>query len=178
MSRIGKKPIDIPSGVEVKIEGSKVAVKGPKGELNQSMPAAMTIALEDNRIVVTRPTDSPMHRSLHGLTRTLVSNMVAGVSQGYEKTLEIVGVGYKALKKGEGLEIAAGYSHPVIVDPISGIDFDVPIPTRIIIRGIDKQLVGETAARIRGVRLPEPYKGKGIKYEGEQIKRKVGKTAK
>lgn len=178
MSRIGKKPIEIPSGVEVKIEGSEVFVKGPKGELTQMLPVAMKIAQEDGTVIVTRPTDSPMHRSLHGLTRTLVSNMVTGVNQGYAKTLEIVGVGYKAIPKGEGLEIAAGFSHPVIIDPIPGIAFQVPIPTRVIISGIDKQLVGETAARIRRLRPPEPYKGKGIKYEGEKIRRKVGKTAK
>ncbi len=178
MSRIGKKPIDIPSGVDVKIDGSLVAVKGPKGELSQSLPAEMTITKDENKVLVSRPSDSPKHRSLHGLTRSLVNNMVAGVSQGYEKTLEIVGVGYRATKKGQGLEVAAGYSHLIIVDAIPGIEFDVPIPTKILIKGIDKQLVGETAARIRGIRPPEPYKGKGIKYEGEHIRRKVGKTAK
>ena len=178
MSRIGKKPIDIPSGVDVKINGSEVAVKGPKGALIQTLPVEMSITREDNKVLVSRPSDSPTHRSLHGLTRSLINNMVAGVSQGYEKTLEIVGVGYRATKKGQGLEVAAGFSHPVVVDAIPGIEFDVPIPTKIVIKGIDKQLVGETAARVRGIRPPEPYKGKGIKYEGEYIRRKVGKTAK
>jgi large subunit ribosomal protein L6 len=178
MSRIGKQPIDIPSGVEVKISGNELAIKGPKGELSQVLPADMTIVQEDNQILVTRPSDSPMHRSLHGLTRSLANNMVIGVSQGYQKVLEIVGVGYRATQKDASLEIAAGFSHPVIIDPIPGIEFEVPIPTKIVIRGIDKQLVGETAARIRRLRPPEPYKGKGIKYEGEHIRRKVGKTAK
>lgn len=178
MSRIGKKPIDIPSGVEVKINGGAVVVKGPKGELSQTVPAEITVTQEENQIMVKRPSDIPKHRSLHGLTRSLVNNMVLGVSQGYAKTLEIVGVGYKATPKGKGIEIAAGFSHPVVIEPITGIDFEVPIPTKIVIRGIDKQLVGETAARIRSLRPPEPYKGKGIKYEGEYIRRKVGKTAK
>jgi large subunit ribosomal protein L6 len=178
MSRIGKKPIDIPTGVDVSINGSDVAVKGPKGELKQSLSPEMKITQEASQVLVARPSDSPIHRSLHGLTRSLINNMVAGVSQGYEKTLEIVGVGYKATKKGQGLEVAAGYSHLVTVEAISGIEFDVPIPTKIVIKGIDKQLVGETAARIRGIRPPEPYKGKGIKYQGEHIRRKVGKTAK
>lgn len=178
MSRIGKKPIEIPAGVEVKINGNAVVVKGPKGELSQSMPEAMKISHVDSQIIVSRPGDSPTERSLHGLTRSLVNNMVAGVSQGYEKTLEIVGVGYKAVPKGQGLEIAAGFSHPVFIDPVSGIDFEVPIPTKIIIRGIDKQLVGETAAQIRRIRPPEPYKGKGIRYAGEHVRRKAGKTAK
>ena len=178
MSRIGKKPIDIPAGVEVKINGNAVVVKGPKGELSQSMPEAMKISHEDSQIIVSRPGDSPTERSLHGLTRSLVNNMVAGVSQGFEKTLEIVGVGYKAVPKGRGLEMAAGFSHPVLIDAVSGIDFEVPIPTKIIIRGIDKQLVGETAAQIRRIRPPEPYKGKGIRYAGEHVRRKAGKTAK
>jgi large subunit ribosomal protein L6 len=178
MSRIGKQPIDIPSGVEIKLTGNELTVKGPKGELVQSLPAEMTLTHEENQILVARPSDSPQHRSLHGLTRTLANNMVIGVSQGYQKTLEIVGVGYRATAKGQGLDIAAGFSHPVVIDPIPGIEFEVPIPTRIVIRGIDKQLVGETAARIRRLRPPEPYKGKGIKYEGEHIRRKVGKTAK
>lgn len=178
MSRIGKKPIEIPSGVEVEITGHKVITKGPRGELSGVFSPEINIARADNQIVVTRPSDAPTHRSLHGLTRSLINNMVIGVSAGFEKTLEIVGVGYRAAKKGEGLEIAAGYSHPVVVEPVAGINFEVPIPTRIVISGADKQQVGEVAAKIRAVRPPEPYKGKGIKYAGEFIRRKVGKTAK
>ncbi len=178
MSRIGKQPVVIPAGVEVKIEGSSVMVKGPKGELNSDFSPAMKIAQEEGAIVVTRPSDTPEHRSLHGLTRSLIYNIIAGVSFGFEKALDIVGVGYKAIPTGKGLAISAGLSHPVIIDPMSGIDFEVPIPTKIIIRGIDKQLVGEVAARIRSIRAPEPYKGKGIKYSDEHVRRKVGKTAK
>jgi large subunit ribosomal protein L6 len=178
MSRIGNKPITIPAGVDVEIYGKKVTAKGPKGKLSGKFVDIIGIERADNEIHVTRPTDEPIHRSLHGLTRSLINNMVVGVSTGFSKTLEIVGVGYKAAKKGDGLEIAAGYSHPVIVDPIDGIDFEVPIPTRIIVSGADKQMVGEVAARIRSIRKPEPYKGKGIKYQDEKIRRKVGKTAK
>ncbi|MDP1808123.1 MAG: 50S ribosomal protein L6 [Actinomycetota bacterium] len=178
MSRIGRKPIDIPAGVDVVIEGKKVTAKGPNGELSGVFADVLGIERVDNEILVTRPTDEPVHRSLHGLTRSLINNMVVGVSTGFNKTLEIVGVGYRAAKKGEGIEIAAGYSHPVIIDPIKGINFEVPIPTRIVVSGADKQMVGEVAAKIRAVRKPEPYKGKGIKYQDEKIRRKVGKTAK
>lgn len=178
MSRIGRKPITIPAGVEVVVDGQKVKAKGPKGELSGVFVDEMKIEHIDNEIQVTRPSDEPVHRSLHGLTRSLINNMVVGVSEGFSKTLDIVGVGYKATKKGEGLEIAAGYSHPVIVDAIKGINFEVPMPTRIVISGADKQMVGEVAANIRSIRKPEPYKGKGIKYQDERIRRKVGKTAK
>jgi large subunit ribosomal protein L6 len=178
MSRIGRKPIDIPAGVEVEIDGSRVAAKGPKGELSATFVPEIGITREDNQLVITRPSDQPSHRALHGLTRALINNMVTGVNTGFQKTLEIVGVGYRATQKGEGLEIAAGYSHPVTIDAVKGIQFEVPIPTRIIISGIDKQAVGEVAAKIRAIRPPEPYKGKGIKYAGEHIRRKVGKTAK
>lgn len=178
MSRIGLKPINIPGGVDVRIENNSVTAKGPNGELSQNFSADMIIEMAENQIMVKRPTDQPIHRSLHGLTRSLIDNMVVGVSRGFQKTLEIVGVGYRAQKKGNGLEIALGFSHPVIIDEIKGIEFDVPIPTKIIIKGADKQQVGEVAAKIRSLRKPEPYKGKGIKYENEHIRRKVGKTAK
>lgn len=178
MSRIGRKPIDIPAGVDVVIEGKKVTAKGPNGELSSVFSDEMGIERVENEIHVTRPSDEPVHRSLHGLTRSLINNMVVGVNTGFSKTLEIVGVGYRAAPKGEGLEILAGYSHPVAIDPIKGIKFEVPIPTRIIVSGADKQMVGEVAANIRAVRKPEPYKGKGIKYQDEKIRRKVGKTAK
>lgn len=179
MSRIGKKPIDIPAGVEVNIEpNNRVTVKGAKGELESVFSTEMLIERENDVITVKRPSDEPIHRSLHGLTRTLIANMVIGVSSGFEKTLEIVGVGYRASLKGENLEVLAGYSHPVVIDKIPGIEFDVPIPTRVVIRGANKQLVGEVAANIRAIRKPEPYKGKGIKYQNEVIRRKVGKTAK
>ncbi len=178
MSRVGKKPIDIPVGVEVQITGQEVSVKGPKGVLSSEFTSDMQIEKAENQIVVKRPSDEPMHRSLHGLTRTMINNMVLGVSEGFTRTLEIVGVGYKATKKGEGLEIAVGYSNPITVDPVKGITLEAPIPTRIKISGADKQKVGEVAAQIRSLRPPEPYKGKGIKYENERIRRKVGKTAK
>jgi len=178
MSRIGRKPIVIPAGVDVQIDGKQVTAKGPNGELRGVFADVIGIERVDNEILVTRPTDEPVHRSLHGLTRSLINNMVLGVSTGFNKTLEIVGVGYRAVKKGEGLEIAAGYSHPVMIDAVEGINFEVPIPTRIVVSGADKQMVGEVAAKIRSVRKPEPYKGKGIKYQGEKIRRKVGKTAK
>lgn len=178
MSRIGRKPIDIPAGVEVTISENTVTAKGPKGQLERTLPAAMIIERSGDQITVQRPNDEPFHRSLHGLTRTLIDNMLIGVNLGFEKTLEIVGVGYRASIKGEGLEILAGYSHPVLVDKIDGIQFEVPIPTRIVVRGANKEKVGEVAANIRAIRKPEPYKGKGIKYQGEHIRRKVGKTAK
>lgn len=178
MSRIGKRPIEIPAGVEVEIKGTTARAKGPKGELSKVLPADVVVKKEESSITVESLSDSPRHRSLHGLTRTLVANMVQGVSEGYEKTLEIVGVGYRAVKKEDDLEIQVGYSQPVAVAKIEGIEFDVPQPTKIVVRGVDKELVGEVAAKIRAIRKPEPYKGKGIKYTGEHIRRKAGKTAK
>ena len=178
MSRIGKQPIPVPSGVEVKIDGSTVTVKGPKGELTQTFTDMLSIKLEDDTITVQRPDDSREARSLHGLTRTLLANMVTGVSEGYSKNLEIVGVGYRAVLKGSDLELALGFSHPVIVTPEPGITFDVPAPNKITVSGIDKQRVGQVAADIRKWRKPEPYKGKGIRYEGEYVRRKLGKAAK
>lgn len=178
MSRIGKQPIPVPAGVEVKIDGNHVSVKGPKGELAQSFSPIINIAHEGDTIVVTRPNDEREARSLHGLTRTLIDNMVVGVTKGYSKKLELQGVGYRAQLKGRTLELSLGYSHPVIVEPEEGITFEVPSNTQIIISGIDKQRVGETAAVIRAKRPPEPYKGKGIRYEGEHVRRKLGKAAK
>lgn len=178
MSRIGKKPIEIPAGVEVEISGNTLKVKGQKGELVKAVPVEISVKKEDNLIVVERPSESPMHRSLHGLTRTLVANMIHGVSQGFEKDLEIVGVGYRVAKKGNDLEIQVGYSSPITVFKTEGVEFEVPVPTKIVVRGVDKEMVGEVAAKIRAIREPEPYKGKGIKYAGEYIKRKAGKTAK
>ncbi|MDP9296389.1 MAG: 50S ribosomal protein L6 [Actinomycetota bacterium] len=178
MSRIGRQPIEIPGGVDVEIDGSRVSVKGPRGTLEQRLHPEMRVLKEDGTIRVERPSDEAMHRSLHGLTRTLVANMVEGVTKGYEKRLEIVGVGYRATMRGQDLEIAAGYSHPVIVTQPEGLEFEVPTPTRIVVRGNDKQAVGEMAAKIRKVRKPEPYKGKGIRYEGEFVRKKAGKAAK
>ena len=177
MSRIGKKPIPIPTGVTVSIEPEIVRVHGPRGELSQRVPRAISIEQEDGQLVVRRPTDRGEHRALHGLTRSLVANMVEGVTTGFQKTLEIQGVGYRALLKGRDLELALGYSHPVPVKATEGIEFEVPQPTRIIVRGNSKQQVGEVAAIIRKQRPPEPYKGKGIRYEGEYVARKVGKRA-
>jgi large subunit ribosomal protein L6 len=178
VSRIGKQPIPVPSGVEVTIEGPKVTVKGPKGTLSHVFNEDMTVALEDGVLSVTRPSDERHHRSLHGLSRTLLANMVVGVSEGFHKNLEIVGVGYRATMKGDDLEMALGFSHPVSVKAEPGISFEVPAPTRITVRGIDKQRVGQVAAEIRKWRQPEPYKGKGVRYEGEHVRRKLGKTAK
>jgi large subunit ribosomal protein L6 len=178
VSRIGKQPIPVPSGVEVTIEGTKVTVKGPKGTLVQEFSPEMAIALEDGVLTVTRPSDERTHRSLHGLTRTLLSNMVVGVSEGFSKNLEIVGVGYRATMKGSDIEMALGFSHPVFITAEPGITFEVPAPTKITVRGIDKQRVGQVAAEIRKWRQPEPYKGKGVRYEGEYVRRKLGKTAK
>ncbi|MDX6698363.1 MAG: large subunit ribosomal protein [Solirubrobacteraceae bacterium] len=177
MSRIGKQPIPVPSGVTVAIEPGVVRVNGPKGELSERIHRDITVAQEEEQLVVTRPTDRGEHRALHGLTRSLVFNMVQGVTAGYEKTLDIQGVGYRAQKKGSDLELSLGYSHPVPVKAPQGIEFEVPQPTRVIVRGINKQLVGEVAANIRKQRPPEPYKGKGIRYEGEYVARKVGKRA-
>ena len=176
MSRIGRKPIVLPAGVEVKVDGSVVTVKGPKGALTQSMHPNMTISVEGNEVHVTRPNDEKQNCALHGLTRTLVNNMVEGVSKGYSKELEINGVGYRAQKQGKQLVMNLGFSHQVTVDEIDGITIDVPTPNKVVISGIDKQLVGQFAAEVRGKRPPEPYKGKGIKYVDEVIRRKEGKT--
>ena len=177
MSRIGRAPIPVPDGVSVDISGQKVTVTGPKGELRHTVVEPIRISQEDGRLVVTRPTDRGPHRALHGLSRSLVANMVEGVSTGFERQLEIVGVGYRAQLKGKALELAVGYSHPVTIEPPEGITFEVPAPTQVVVRGIDKQAVGEITAQIRGVRPPEPYKGKGIRYAGEAVRRKVGKRA-
>ena len=178
MSRIGKQPIAIPSGVDVAIDGSRVTVKGPKGTLEQTLHRDMGLSLDDGILRVERPSDERLHRSLHGLTRTLIANMVEGVTNGFEKRLEIVGVGYRATLKGSDLELSVGYSHTVSFPSPEGIEFEVPAPNRIVVRGIDKQRVGEVAANIRKVRKPEPYKGKGIRYEGEYVRKKAGKAAK
>src|SRR5215472_7523311 len=177
MSRIGRRPIPVPSGVTVTIEPELVSVKGPKGELSERIPRDIEVVQEGEALQVSRPTDRGEHRALHGLTRSLVANMIQGVTAGYEKRLEIQGVGYRAQLKGANLELAVGYSHPVPIAAPKGIEFEVPQPTRIVVRGISKQLVGETAALIRKQRPPEPYKGKGIRYEGEYVQRKVGKRA-
>jgi large subunit ribosomal protein L6 len=177
VSRIGKQPIPIPDGVTVTIGSGRVDVKGPKGELSERIPRAIEVVQQDGEVLVRRPTDRGEHRALHGLTRSLVANMVTGVTDGYAKTLEIQGVGYRAQKRGSDLELALGFSHPVPVKAPDGIEFEVPQPTRIVVRGISKQLVGEVAANIRKRRPPEPYKGKGIRYEGEYVARKVGKRA-
>jgi large subunit ribosomal protein L6 len=177
MSRIGRQPIPIPSEVSVALSPGRVQVNGPLGELSQTMPARMQLSQEDATIVVTRPTERGEDRALHGLTRTLIANMVEGVTKGFEKKLEIQGVGYRAALRGSDLELNVGYSHSVTIKPRAGISFEVPTPTEIVVKGIDKQVVGQTAAEIRKVRPPEPYKGKGIRYEGEYVRRKVGKRA-
>jgi large subunit ribosomal protein L6 len=178
MSRIGRQPIEVPSGVTVEVSpGGAVTVTGPLGTLSQRVPARMAIAQEDGVVTVTRPTERGDDRALHGLTRTLVANMVEGVTNGFEKHLEIQGVGYRAQLKGSDLELAVGFSHPVTITPREGISFEVPQPTQVVVKGTDKQVVGQTAAEIRKVRPPEPYKGKGIRYQGEQVRRKVGKRA-
>ena len=177
MSRIGKLPIDIPAGVDVHVEAGIVRVKGPKGELQQKISQDLELEREDSKLLVKRPTDRKDHRALHGLTRTLIHNMVLGVTEGFEKRLEIQGVGYRAQLRGKALELALGYSHPVKVEAPEGIEFEVPMPTQVIVKGIDKQVVGEIAARIRKARPPEPYKGKGVRYAGEHVSRKVGKRA-
>ncbi len=177
MSRIGRQPIPLPPGVTVAIEPEAVRVNGPKGELSERVPRDIDVVQDGERLVVSRPTNRGEHRALHGLTRSLVANMVQGVTAGYEKRLEIQGVGYRAQLKGRNLELAVGYSHPVPIQAPEGIEFEVPQPTRIVVKGISKQLVGETAAIIRKQRPPEPYKGKGIRYEGEYVVRKVGKRA-
>jgi large subunit ribosomal protein L6 len=177
MSRIGRQPISVPAGVTVAIEPERVTVNGPKGELTEQINRDMAVAHDGDTITVTRPTDRGEHRALHGLTRTLIANMVLGVTDGFEKKLEIQGVGYRAALRGRDLELALGYSHPVAIKAPDGIEFEVPQPTRITVRGASKQQVGETAAIIRKQRKPEPYKGKGIRYEGEFVARKVGKRA-
>jgi large subunit ribosomal protein L6 len=177
MSRIGRKPIELPSGVLVAISPGRVQVNGPLGELTQVVPARMQVEKTDAEIVVTRPTERGEDRALHGLTRSLIANMVEGVTKGFEKHLEIQGVGYRAQLKGDEIELAVGFSHSVTIKPRDGISFDVPTPTQIVVKGIDKQMVGQTAAEIRKVRPPEPYKGKGIRYRDEQVRRKVGKRA-
>jgi large subunit ribosomal protein L6 len=177
MSRIGKSPIEIPPGVSVSVSPGRVMVNGPLGELSQQVPGRMLVEQDDGEIVVKRPTERGEDRALHGLTRTLVANMVEGVTKGFEKRLELQGVGYRAALRGEALELAVGYSHPVLIEPRPGISFEVPAPTQIVVKGIDKQQVGQTAAEIRKVRPPEPYKGKGIRYAGEYVRRKVGKRA-
>ena len=178
MSRIGKLPITVPGGVDIKIDGQQVTVKGPKGELSLVVAEPIRVALEDGQVLVTRPDDERASRALHGLTRTLINNMVVVTTAGYEKKLEIVGVGYKVQTQGTGLVINVGYSHPVNFAATAGISFDVPAPTKITVKGIDKQKVGQVAADIRAVRPPEPYKGKGIRYENEVVRRKEGKTGK
>ena len=177
MSRIGRQPIPLPAGVTVAIEPETVRVNGPKGELSERIHKDIAVTQDGEQLVVSRPTDRGEHRALHGLTRSLVANMVHGVTTGYEKRLEIQGVGYRAQLKGKNLELAVGFSHPVGVAAPQGIEFEVPQPTRVVVKGISKQLVGETAAIIRKQRPPEPYKGKGIRYEGEHVPRKVGKRA-
>jgi large subunit ribosomal protein L6 len=177
MSRIGRQPIPVPANVNIAIDPGRVMVNGPLGELTQQVPVRMTVERRDDELVVTRPTDRGEDRALHGLTRSLIANMVEGVTKGFEKKLEIQGVGYRAALKGTSLELNVGYSHPVVIDPPQGITFEVPVPTQIFVKGVDKQQVGEIAAEIRKVRPPEPYKGKGIRYEGEYVRRKVGKRA-
>lgn len=176
MSRIGKAPVEVPGGVQVDISGRSIKVSGPKGELEVPIGRGVEVKQEDGSIVLERASESPEHKSMHGLTRSLLQNAVTGVTDGFVKTLQIAGVGYRAALQGQDINLQVGYSHPVSVSPREGIDFEVPAPTTIIVRGIDKQRVGQTAAEIRKVRPPEPYKGKGIRYEDEQIRRKVGKA--
>jgi large subunit ribosomal protein L6 len=177
MSRIGRQPIPVPSGVNIAIDPGRIMVNGPLGELTQQVPVRIKVERQDDQLVVTRPTDRGDDRALHGLTRSLIANMVEGVTKGFEKRLEIQGVGYRAGLRGTSLELNVGYSHPVVVDPPQGITFEVPAPNQVLVKGVDKQQVGEIAAEIRKVRPPEPYKGKGIRYEGEYVRRKVGKRA-
>jgi large subunit ribosomal protein L6 len=178
MSRIGNKPIPLPKAVSIEIDGTVVRVKGPKGSLEQTMRPEIAIKQEEGQILVTRPSEDKMHRSLHGLTRTLISNMVTGVTDGFTRTMEIAGVGYRVAKDGNALVFSLGFSHPVRIEPPTGVTFNVETPTRFTISGIDKQVIGEQAAQIRKLRPPEPYKGKGITYQGERIRRKAGKTGK
>jgi len=177
MSRVGRQPIAVPAGVEVKLDGSRVSVKGPRGQLEGSYDPELAIEMSDGEIVVSRPTDQPRHRSMHGLTRTLIANMVEGVTNGFERSLEIHGVGYRVIQQGKAVELHVGYSKPVPFEAPAGIELAVESPTLLHVRGIDKQVVGEIAAQIRRVRPPEPYKGKGIRYRGEHVRRKAGKAA-
>ena len=178
MSRIGRMPIPVPGGVDVEIDGQAITVKGPKGELSHTVAEPISIKIEDSTVTVARPNDINTVRALHGLTRSLIQNMVVGVTQGYSKTLEIQGVGYRVVAKGQNLEFSLGYSHPITVEPPDGVVFRVEKPTLLVVEGIDKQKVGEVAANIRKLRKPDPYKGKGVRYQGEQIRRKVGKAGK
>lgn len=178
LSRIGRKPVMIPQGVQVQIDGNTIKVKGPKGELVQQFHPDMKVVADASQIKVERPSDEKLHRSLHGLTRSLISNMVEGVTHGFSKALDINGVGYRAAKQGQKLVLTIGFSHPVEIEPPKGIEFEVPAPNRIVVKGIDKQVVGQMAAQVRAVREPEPYKGKGIKYENEFVRRKAGKAGK
>ncbi|MBO8129564.1 MAG: 50S ribosomal protein L6 [Peptococcaceae bacterium] len=177
MSRIGRSPISIPQGVDVAIDGNTVKVKGPKGELSKELPRDIKLILEDGRLVLERPNDEAKYRALHGLTRSLVANMVEGVSKGYQKVLELVGVGYRAAMQGNKLVLSLGYSHPIEYEPPAGIQIEVPTATQVVVKGADKELVGAVASEIRQFRPPEPYKGKGIRYQGEYIRRKAGKAA-
>jgi large subunit ribosomal protein L6 len=177
MSRIGRQPIPVPTGVNIAIDPGRIMVNGPLGELTQQVPVRIKVERQDDALVVTRPTDRGDDRALHGLTRSLIANMVEGVTKGFEKRLEIQGVGYRAALRGTSLELNVGYSHPVVIDAPLGITFEVPAPNQVLVKGVDKQQVGEIAAEIRKVRPPEPYKGKGIRYEGEYVRRKVGKRA-
>jgi large subunit ribosomal protein L6 len=176
MSRIGKKPVPIPKGVNVTLDGSRITVKGPKGELSRSLPAAMLVSMKDNEVVVERPSEENEHKALHGLTRTLVANMIEGVTTGFSKQLEIIGVGYKAEQRPYGLQLSLGFSHPIEYRAPAGIKLTAPQPTQVNIEGANKEMVGQVAAEIRSYRPPEPYKGKGIKYAGEQVRRKAGKA--
>ena len=178
MSRIGRLPITVPAGVEVTVQGAHISVKGPRGELQRSLPPAIDVALDGSSIAVTRPTDSSTHRSLHGLTRTLVANMVTGVSTGFTRSLDLVGVGYRAQKQGEDLVLSLGFSHPIRYTPPEGVTIEVPQPTQINVLGSNKEVVGAVAAKIRSFRKPEPYKGKGVQYRGEKLRRKAGKSGK
>ena len=178
MSRVGANPIALPKGVQLKIDGPQVSVKGPKGELSWTFQRDITFKQEDDQIIVTRPSDQALHKAMHGLSRTLLANMVTGVTEGFSKTLEMHGVGYRAQMQGKDLEVSVGYTHPVKVTPREGIEFEVDGTSKIIIRGVDKQAVGQAAAEVRKIRPPEPYKGKGIRYEGEYVRRKAGKAGK
>ncbi|MDI9258893.1 50S ribosomal protein L6 [Alicyclobacillus sendaiensis] len=178
MSRIGRKPIPIPAGVEVSVNGTEVTVKGPKGQLSRRVHPEMKVIVEGNQVIVERPSDEKLHRALHGTTRSVIANMVEGVTNGYTKSLELVGVGYRAAKQGNKVTLSVGFSHPVDLPQVEGIEVEVPAQNKIVVRGIDKELVGIYAAKVRSIRPPEPYKGKGIRYEGENVRRKVGKTGK
>jgi large subunit ribosomal protein L6 len=177
MSRIGNKPVEVPKGVDLRLDGNTIHVKGPKGNLSRDLHPEMVVKVEDGVLTVTRPSEAVRHKALHGLTRSLVANMVEGVTDGFQKKLEIQGVGYRVQKQGKGLTFHLGFSHPVEYDAPAGIELDAPTPTEVVVSGADKQLVGQVAAEIRGIRPPEPYKGKGVRYAGEQVRRKAGKTA-